>query len=124
MLEYNLVGASTKPTILKYFRKNLKPSVLAELEYQDLELKSSNQMVKKAVKVKAKMSLWPRSNTKKMDQNCFYGHQLANSTIAKSQGSAIKDSQIEEPKTWSPESLSDPQCSNESSEKAWKKKKV
>ena len=33
LLEYNLVGAPTKPTMLKYFRKSLKPYVLAELKH-------------------------------------------------------------------------------------------
>ena len=33
LLEYDPVGAPTKPTKLRYFRKSLKPFVLAELEY-------------------------------------------------------------------------------------------
>ena len=33
LLKYDPVGAPTKSTILKYFRKGLKPSILAELEY-------------------------------------------------------------------------------------------
>ena len=40
LLEYNSIGAPTKPSILRYFRKSLKPSVLAKLEHQDLELES------------------------------------------------------------------------------------
>ena len=53
--------------MLKYFRKGLKPSILAELEYWDLELESFNQMVKKAIDAKAKSALRPRSSTKEMD---------------------------------------------------------
>ena len=70
LLEYNPIGAPTKPTMLKYFRKGLKPLVLAKLEYWDLELESFNQMVKKAVNAEAKSALWPCSSTKEMDQNC------------------------------------------------------
>ena len=54
LLEYELVGAPTKPTMLRYFRKSLKPFVLAEVEHQNLELESFHQMVKKAVDAKAK----------------------------------------------------------------------
>ena len=98
LLEYNPVGAPTKPTILRYFQESLKPSVLAELEYRDLKLESFDQMVKKAVNDKAKSTLRPHSSTKKMDQNCPRSNRLANSTVAMSQGSAIKDSRSEEPK--------------------------
>ena len=84
--------------MLKYFREGLKPSVLAELKHQDLELESFNQMVKKAVDAEAKSALRPRSSTKKMDQNCSQGNRPANSTVAKSQGSAMKDPRMEKPK--------------------------
>ena len=67
LLEYNPVGAPTKPTMLRYFREGLKPSVLAELEHRDLELESFDQMVKKAVDAEAKSALRPRSSTKEMD---------------------------------------------------------
>ena len=70
LLEYNPVRAPTKPTMLKYFQEGLKPSVLTELEYRDLELESFNQMVKKAVNAKAKSAFQPRSSTKDIDQNC------------------------------------------------------
>lgn len=33
LLEYDLVRAPTKPTMLNYFRKGLKSSILAELNY-------------------------------------------------------------------------------------------
>ena len=69
--------------MLRYFWEGLKPSVLAKLEHEDLELESFNQMVKKAIDVKAKSDLRPRSSTKEMDQNCPQGNGLANSTIAK-----------------------------------------
>ena len=121
LLEYDPVGAPIKSTMLRYFREGLTPSVLAELKYRDLELKSFNQMVKKAVNAKAKLTLRPCSSTKKMDQNCPRGNQPANSTVTKSQGSAIKDPRSEKPKVRGIE-LSGPQQS-ESSEKARKEKK-
>ena len=84
--------------MLRYFQKGLKPSVLAELEYRDLELESFDQMVKKTIDAKAKSAFRPRSSTKKMDQNCPRGNRPSNSPIAKSQDSAMKDPWTKEPK--------------------------
>ena len=95
--------------MLKYFRKGLKSSVLAELEHRDLKLESFNQMVKKAVDVEAKSALRPCSSTKKMHQHCPRSNRPANSTVAKSQDSTMKDLRLEEPKVWGIESLSGPQ---------------
>ena len=108
--------------MLRYFWEGLQLFVLAKLKYQDLELKSFNQMVKKAVNAEAKSALRPRIKTKKIDQNCPQGNQLANSTIAKSQDSAIKNSQVKVPKVRRIELLLGPQHF-ESSKKAWKEKK-
>lgn len=41
--------------MLNYFQESLKFFILAELEHQDLKLKNFNQIVKKAVDVKAKV---------------------------------------------------------------------
>ena len=83
LLEYNPVGAPTKPTMLRYFQKSLKPSVLAKLEYWDLELESFDQIVKNAIDVEAKLAFRPRSSTKKIDQNYPQGNRPAHSTIPK-----------------------------------------
>ena len=121
-LEYNPVGAPTKPIMLRYFQEGVKHSVLAELEHWDFELESFDQMVKKAVDTQAKLAHWLCSSTKEIDQNCPWGNQPANSTVAKSQGSTMIDSRSAEPKFWGKKSLSGSQQS-ESSEKAWKQKK-
>ena len=98
LLEYNPVRTPTKPTMLRYSRKSLKPSILAKLEYQDLKLESFNHMVKNAVDVEAKAALRRCSSTKKIDQNCLRSSQSANSNLAKSQDSIMKDPQIEKSK--------------------------
>ena len=120
LLEYDPVGAPTKPTMLRYFREDLKPSILAELEHQDLELESFDQMVKKAVDAEAKSSLRPRSSTKEIDQHCPRGNQPDNSI--KSQSSTMKDPRSEKSKVRGTKAPSSPQCS-ESFEKARKEKK-
>ena len=94
--------------MLRYFREGLKPLDLAELEHQDLELESFDQMIKKTVNAEAKSAFRPRSSTKEMNQHCPQGNQPANSTIAKSQGSAMKDAQMEKLKVRGIESLSGP----------------
>ena len=57
MLAYNLVGAPVKLLILRYFQKNLKLSMLAELQNKNLELESFFQVMKKVVVAKAKANL-------------------------------------------------------------------
>ena len=79
-------------------------------------------MVKKVVDIKANSAFRPRSSSKTMDQNYIQGKWLANSTIVKSQGNAMQDPQIEEPKVRGTKSLSGPQHSK-FSEKAYKEKK-
>ena len=96
LLEYDPVGASTKLTMLRYFHKGLKPSVLVELEYRNLELESFDQIIKKAVDANIKSALRAHSSIKEMDQNCPQSNRPANSTVAKSQGSALKDPRLEE----------------------------
>ena len=59
LLEYDLIKVLAKLTILKYFWKGLKPSILAELQNEDFKLESFVQIVKKAVITKAKASLRP-----------------------------------------------------------------
>ena len=122
LLAYDPVGAPTKPTILRYFRKGLRPSILAELQNEDHELENFLQIVKKTVAVKAKANLRSRATTKDMDQYCPRDSRSVNSTAAKNQGQSIKDPRKEEPKTWAPEST--PRSSNsESSAKARREKK-
>ena len=122
LLEYNLVGALTKLTMLRYFRKGLKSSVLVELEHWDLELESFDQIVKKAVDTEAKSALRPCFSTKEIDQHYLQGNRPANSTVVKSQSNAIKNPRTKEPKFRGTKLFSGPQYS-EFSEKAWKEKK-
>ena len=56
--------------MLRYFWEDLKPFILAELEYRDLKLKSFDQIVKKAVDNKAKAAFQSYFSTKEIDENC------------------------------------------------------
>ena len=57
LLEYDPAGVPEEPTILRYFRKGLRPFIQVKLDHQDLELESFEQLVKKVVEVKDKASL-------------------------------------------------------------------
>lgn len=70
--------------MLRYLREDLKLSILAKLEHQNLELENFDQMVKKTINVKAKTALQLHSSTWEMDQHYPYSKRPANSTIAKS----------------------------------------
>ena len=75
-------------------------------------------MIKKILNVKAKVALRLYSSTKKMDQKYLRANWSANSIIAKSQGNALKDFQVEEPKPRGLKSSSSSQRSSESTKKA------
>ena len=64
LLAFNLVKASAKSTMLKYFWKGLKPSILAELENKDLKLENFLKIVKKVLVAKAKANLRSWATTK------------------------------------------------------------
>ena len=83
LLAYNPVRAPAEPTMLRYFREGLRPSILAELQNENHELENFLQIVKKTVAAKAKANLRSRATTKDMDQYCPWSSQSANSTTAK-----------------------------------------
>lgn len=93
--------------MLRYFPEGLKPSILAKLEHQNLELESFDQMLKKPVNAKAKTAPRPCSSIREIDQHWSQGKQLANTTTAKAklQGQSIKDPQTEKSKARGPELL-------------------
>lgn len=52
-MEYNLIKALIKSTILKYFQEDLKPFILAKLQNKNLKLENFIKVVKKAVVIGA-----------------------------------------------------------------------
>ena len=84
--------------MLRYFWEILKPSILTKLKHRDLKLENFNQMIKKAINAKAKVAFQPHSNIRIIDQHYPHSNWLTNSTIAKSQGSVIKELWVKKPK--------------------------
>lgn len=70
LLKYDSIKAQTKPTMLRYFWKSLKPSILARFYNKNLELKSFMWIIKKTIVTKAKANLWLQATTCNIDQNC------------------------------------------------------
>ena len=127
LLEYDPAGAPGEPTMLRYFREGLRPSIRVELEHRDLELESFEQLVKKVVEAEGKASLRPRTITREMDQHCSRGSRPANTTVAKAStpSSSMKDPRVEEPKVQTQEATSPyhPESTETSNKKARKEKK-
>ena len=108
LLEYDPAGAPGEPTMLRYFREGLRPSIRVELEHRDLELESFEQLVKKVVEAEGKASLRPRTTTREMDQRCPQGNRPAYTTVGKSPASATWDPRDNPPptqasSTWDPQ---------------------
>ena len=108
LLEYDPIGAPGEPTMLRYFREGLRPSIRVELEHRDLELESFEQLIKKVVEAEGKASLRPRTTTWEMDQHCSRGSRPTNTTVAKANtpNSSMKDPRVEEPKVRTQEATS------------------
>ena len=127
LLEYDPAEASGEPTMLRYFREGLWPSIRVELEHRDLELESFEQLVKKVVEAEGKASLRPRTITREMDQHCSRGSRPANTTVAKAStpSSSMKDPRVEKPKVQTQEANSPyhPKSTKTSDKKTQKEKK-
>ena len=124
LLEFDADGVPGKPTIIRYFREDLKLFIRAEMEQRGRELDSFEDTVQKAVDAKAKAALRPRSAARETGQHCPRVTRPANSTVAKSLGSPMKDPRIEEPKARTQKATLFPRSkSTGCSEKAQKKKK-
>ena len=105
LLEFDADGAPREPTMIRYFREGLKPSIKAEIDQRDRELDSFEELVQKAVNAEAKAALRPCSTTREMDQHCPWGTWPANSTVAKGQGNSLKDPRVKaKPKSRAQES--------------------
>ena len=124
-LEFDADEAPGEPTMIKYFREGLKPSIRAEIEQYGRELDSFEDTIQKAVNAEAQATLSPRSATRETDQHCPQSTWPAISTAAKSQGSPMKDPRVEEPKTRTQKANSSycPESTETSDKKTRKEKK-
>ena len=66
--EFDSDGAPGEPTIIRYFREDLKPFIQVEMEQRGCELDSFEELVKKAKDAEAKAALRPRAYAQDTDQ--------------------------------------------------------
>ena len=106
LLEFDANGTPREPTMIRYFREGLKPSIQAEMQQHGRELDSFEDTIQKTVNVKAKAALRPCSTARETDQHCPQSTRPAYSTAAKSQNSPMKKPRVEEPKSRTQEATS------------------
>ena len=106
LLEFDADGAPGEPTMIRYFREGLRPSIRVEMQQHGRELDSFEDTIEKAVDAEAKAALRPRSISRETDQHYPQGTRPANSTATKSQGSPMKDPKVEKLNSRTQESTS------------------
>lgn len=57
LLKFDTDGASEKFDLIRFFWKDLKPSIKAQIEQKDRELNNWEEIVEKVVDIEAKMGL-------------------------------------------------------------------
>ncbi len=74
--EFDSDRALGEPTMIRYFREGLKPSIWVKMEQRGRELDSFKELVKKAKDAEAKTALRPREYAWDTDQYCLQGNRL------------------------------------------------
>lgn len=59
MIKFDLATILTKLTIVRYFKKGLKPSIKAKIDQNATQLNDYKELIAKAVKTGAKIGLKP-----------------------------------------------------------------
>ena len=85
LMEIDLAATLTKSTMVRYFEEGLKPSIKAEINQDATHLDDYEELVAKAVRVKAKASLRPSSYVQETDIQVLRGNRPAHTTAHKVQ---------------------------------------
>ena len=92
MIEFDPAATSTESTIVRYFKKGLKPSIKNEINQDATHLNNYKKLVAKAVRAEAKASLQLSFYVQKTDPQIPRGSWLAHTTAHKVQTQgAVKD---------------------------------
>ena len=92
LLKFDLVVAPTEVTMVKYFKKGLKPSIKVEIEQDNSQLIDYEELVAKAMKAEAKAGLRPSSYMQEINLSCLQGNWPAHIIAHKVQTQgAVKD---------------------------------
>ena len=89
LIEFDASGARKESTLIQIFRDGFKLSIAAQMEQRGQENDTWEELVKKAIKAEAKVSLFLFLFVRDIDQRCPRGNRLA--TLTKSQTSSAWD---------------------------------
>ena len=73
--KFDSVAALNEDTIIRYFRKDFRPYIWAQLDVRDRDLDSWDEVVDKTVDAEAKASFQAPSGTREMDSQCPQGQR-------------------------------------------------
>ncbi len=75
--EFDPLGTPNETTLIRYFRKGLRPSIRAQLDHRGRDLDVWEEVVGKASDVEAKANLQPPFYVRNIDTRCPKGHRLS-----------------------------------------------
>ncbi len=75
--KFNPTGAPNETTLIRYFRKELYPSIRAQLDYRGRDLDAWEEVVEKAGDIEAKANLQSPFYVRDIDARCPKGHRLS-----------------------------------------------
>ena len=85
LIEFVPAAAPTESSMVRYFEEDLKPSIKAEMDQDDIHLNNYKELVAKAVRAEAKTSLRPSSYMRETDLLVHRGSRPAYTTAHKVQ---------------------------------------
>ena len=72
-MELNPIATSTKLTMVRYFKKDLKLSIKAKIDQDATYINNYKELVAKPIRVKAKAGLQPSFYIRESDQQVLRG---------------------------------------------------
>ena len=84
-MEFDPAAAPTESTIIRYFKRGLKPSIKAEMDQDAIHLDDYEELVVKAVSAEAKVGPWPSSYVQETDIQVLHESRPAQIIVYKVQ---------------------------------------
>ena len=82
-MKFDPAAAPTESTMVRYFEEGLKPSIKTKIDQDATYLENYEELLAKAVRVKAKADLQPSFYMRETDIQVLWGSRLAHTTIHK-----------------------------------------
>ena len=98
LIEFDSEWAQEEGIMIWYFWEGLRPSVRIKIDQRGRELDSFKELVKNIVDAETKAALRPHSYARKTDQHYLRGSRPS-AAKSSTQGQAMMDPRVEEPKS-------------------------